>query len=224
MLRYAQGALYLYSQHGLLSLIHSKSGIKLRALLKIVVASTPFLVAVRSQNNDGFEHYIIEHLEQGIALLDSSLRIVFSNHRFDRLFHICFGKDGNNVLSDYINGLGSKKRAVIRIERNPNTQFFMVIKTFMVASNEVYLLTLNKRRMRKIDLFKVLQAEYEISLNDFNILTYLGKGFNNNEIAQLCKMKTCNVKYHLSRLYDKFYVSNRTEFLNKVKEIENGVF
>ena len=224
MLRFAQNLFYLHSQPVFLSMIHCKTGSELLTLLKTVVSASPFLVAVHNQDNGRYEHDIIEHLEQGIALLDSSLRIVFSNHRFDRLFHICFGKDGKNTLSGYINGLGSRKRAVIRIERNSGPQFFMVIKAFMVANNKVYLLTLNKRRLRKIDLFKALQYEYKISLNDFKILTYLGKGFNNNEIAQLCEMKTCNVKYHLSHLYDKFYVANRTEFLNKVKEIESGVF
>ena len=85
-------------------------------------------------------------------------------------------------------------------------------------------MTLNKRRLRKMDLFKILKSEFKISLNEFKIISYLSKGFSNNEIARLANLKTCNVKYHLSHLYDTFYVSNRTEFLNKVTEIENGMF
>ena len=112
----------------------------------------------------------------------------------------------------------------MRIQPNPHSQFFLIIKAVTVGKNKFYLITLNKRRLRKMDLFKILKSEYKISLNEFKIIKYLSKGFSNSEIARLANLKTCNVKYHLSHLYDTFYVSNRTEFLNKVKEIENGMF
>lgn len=167
---------------------------------------------------------IFEHLEQGIALVDGSLKIVFSNRKFERLALKCFGTKQSAELSKHIRSLGSRKRAVVRIEAKKDSQFFLTIKAFRSRKNKFYLLTLHKKRQRKIDLFKALQSEYKVSLNEFRIITYLSKGFNNGEIARLCNLKTCNVKYHLSHLYDIFYVSSRTEFLNKVKEIENGVF
>lgn len=224
MLRIVYSLYGLSSQPVLLTMVHTKAGMVRGILLQAILSFYPFLVAVHGNGDGKLEHGILEHLEQGIALLDSTLNIVFANNRFERLFHLCFGTDNKDVLPGYIRNLDARKRAVFRIDRNKGAQFFMVIKTFMVANNKVYLLTLNKRRLRKIDLFKILQSEHKVSLEQFRIITYLGKGFNNNEIAQLCNMKTCNVKYHLSHLYDKFYVSNRTEFLNKIKEIENGLF
>lgn len=167
---------------------------------------------------------ILEHLEQGIALVDGSIHTVFANRRFERLAKKCFGPDQSDLLSKYIHDIDGRKRMVVRIETKKDTQFFLTIKAFRNGKDKNYLLTLNKKRMRKIDLFKVLQSEFKISLNDFKIISYLSKGFNNDEIARFCNLKTCNVKYHLSRLYDKFYVSNRTEFLSKVKELENGLF
>ena len=167
---------------------------------------------------------ILEYLEQGVALVDSSFKVVLANRRFEHLFHKCFGTDQSAVLSEYINRMGKRKRAVMRIQSNPDSQFFLIIKAVTIGKNKFYLMTLNKRRLRKMDLFKILKSEFKISLNEFKIISYLSKGFSNNEIARLANLKTCNVKYHLSHLYDTFYVSNRTEFLNKVKEIENGLF
>ena len=167
---------------------------------------------------------ILEYLEQGIALVDSSFNVVLENRRFENLFHKCFGTDRSAVLSEYINRMGRRKRAVMRIQHNQDSQFFLMIKEVTTDKNTFYLLSLNKRRLRKMDLFKILRSEYKISLNEFKIITYLSKGFSNGEIARLAHLSTCNVKYHLSHLYDTFYVSNRTEFLNKVKEIENGMF
>jgi DNA-binding CsgD family transcriptional regulator len=184
----------------------------------------PFLAAHQNRNTFESVRDILEHLEQGVALADSSFKIVFSNRKFERLMPLCFGTGQSAELSKYIRSLGNRKRAVVRIEPKTDSEFFLVIKPFRSGKNRFYLLTLNKKRLRKIDLFKALQSEYKISLTQFKIITYLSKGFNNNEIARLCNLKTCNVKYHLSHLYDTFYVSNRTEFLNKVKEVENGVF
>ena len=167
---------------------------------------------------------ILEHLEQGIALIDGSIHIVFANRRFERLAKKCFGSDQTDLLSKYIHDIDGRKRMLVRIETKKDSQFFLTIKAFGNGKDKNYLLILNKKRMRKIDLFKILQSEYKISLNDFKIITYLSKGFDNGEIARICDLKTCNVKYHLSRLYDKFYASNRMEFLNKVKEIENSLF
>ena len=184
----------------------------------------PFFAAIQNRETHGSVRDILEHLEQGIALVNSSFKIVFSNRKFERLALKCFKTEQSAELSKHIHSLGSRKRAVVRIEPKTNSQFFLTIKTFRDGKDKFYLLTLHKKRLRKIDLFKVLQSEYRISMDEFRIITYLSKGFNNSEIAQLANLKTCNVKYHLSHLYDTFYVSNRTEFLNKVKEIENGVF
>ncbi len=175
------------------------------------------------QNND-YPIDILEFLEQGIALVDNSLKVIFANRRFERFFHKCFGTDRSAVLSRYIKGMGMKKRVVMKIQPNPDSQFYLMIKAVTIGKNKFYLLTLNKRRLRNMDLFKIVRSEYKISLDEFKIITYLSKGFNNGEIARLANLKTCNVKYHLSHLYGTFYVSNRTELLNKVKDLENGIF
>ena len=167
---------------------------------------------------------ILEYLEQGVALVDSSFKVVLANRRFGHLFHKCCGKDRSDVLSRYIKGMGMKKRVVVKIQPNPDSQFYLMIKAVTIGKNKFYLLTLNKRRLRNMDLFKIVRSEYKISLDEFKIITYLSKGFNNGEIARLANLKTCNVKYHLSHLYGTFYVSNRTELLNKVKDLENGIF
>ncbi len=167
---------------------------------------------------------ILEHLEQGVALVDSSLKIMFANRKFERLAPVCFGTTQPYELSKYISSLGNRKRVVVRIESKTDSKFFLVIKVFRSGKDKFYLLTLNKKRLRRIDLFKALQSEYKISLDQFKIITYLSKGFNNDEIARLCNLKTCNVKYHLSHLYRTFYVSNRMEFINRINEVENGVF
>ncbi len=179
---------------------------------------------MRDMKQDIFPIDILEYLEQGVALVDSSFNVVLENSRFEHLFNKCFGTDRSAVLSKYIHNMGMRKRAVMRIQSNHDSQFFLMIKVVTIGKNKFYLMTLTKRRLRKMDLFKILKSEYKISLNEFKIISYLSKGFSNNEIARLANLKTCNVKYHLSHLYDTFYVSNRTEFLNKVKELENGVF
>ncbi len=205
------------------SLIYMKRMLTANPLQFSLLTLYPFLAAFQSRNTVEPVRDILEHLEQGVALADNSLKIVFSNRKFQRLISACFGTEQSAELSKYIRSLGNRKRAVFRIEPKTNSQFFLVIKTFREGKDKFYLLTLNKKRLRKIDLFKALQSEYKISLDQFKIITYLSKGFNNNEIARLCDLKTCNVKYHLTHLYDTFYVSNRTEFLNKVKELENDV-
>ncbi len=179
---------------------------------------------MRDMKQDVIPIDILEYLEQGVALVDNSFNFVLENSRFEHLFNKCFGTDRSAVLSKYIHNMGKRKRAVTRIRSNHDSQFFLMIKAVTIGKNKFYLMTLTKRRLRKMDLFKTLKSEYKISLNEFKIISYLSKGFSNNEIARLANLKTCNVKYHLSHLYDTFYVSNRTEFLNKIKEIENGVF
>ncbi|MGC8901625.1 MAG: LuxR C-terminal-related transcriptional regulator [bacterium] len=168
---------------------------------------------------------ILEHLEQGIALVDQSFKIVSSNRRFKILIQKHF--DANNLfdmLGENIRDIGDKKRIIVKLEGKTGLQFYLIVKHVVIRRNRFYLLTLHKKRVRKIDLFKLFQSEYKISKEQFNIITYLAKGFTNNEIARLCNLKPCNVKYHLSHLYNTFYVSNRTELLNKVRELENEVF
>ena len=168
---------------------------------------------------------ILEHLEQGIALADQSLKIVSSNRRFKTLTLKYFDtNDLFTTIAKHIRSIGAKQRIVVKLEGKTGLQFYLTVKQVVIRRNRFYLLTLHKKRVRKIDLFKLLQSEYKISKEQFNIITYLAKGLTNNEIARLCNLKPCNVKYHLSHVYNTFYVSNRTELLNKIREIENEVF
>ncbi len=168
---------------------------------------------------------ILEHLEQGIALINQSFEIVFLNRKFKRLilkhFHT---HDIPEMVLEHVRSLGNRKRAIIKLEPETAPQFFLTIKSFTVGNAVFYLLTLHKKKLRKVDLFTTLQSEYKVSVEQFKIITYLCKGFNNKEIARLCNIKPRTVKYHLSHLYKTFYVSNRTEFLNKIKEVENETF
>lgn len=163
-------------------------------------------------------------MEQGIALVDGSFAILFANRRFERFAAECLRADQPSyALSKHIRGMRGKRRAVIRLESKGGRQFFLVIKSFKVKKDRFYLIVLNKRRPRKMDLFNILQSEYDVTKEQFEIIGYLSKGLYNEEIAHQCNIKLCNVKYHLSHLYDIFYVSNRMELLNKIKEIENWV-
>ncbi len=168
---------------------------------------------------------ILEHLEQGIALTDQSFEIIVSNRKFKRIISKYFHtQDLPEVIAASIRSLGNKKRALIKLGSQTASQFFLTVLSFADGNSVYYLLTLHKKQLRKVDLFKTLQSEYKVSVEQFKIITYLCKGFNNKEIARLCTIKPRTVKYHLSHLYTAFYVSNRTEFLNKIKEIENETF
>lgn len=168
---------------------------------------------------------ILEHLEQGIALMDQSLEVLFLNRKFKRLLVTYFRtQDMPRTIVEQVRSLGNRNKAIIKLESDSASQFFLTVKPFTVHKSGFYLLTLHKKQIRKVDLFKTLQSEYRITVEQFKIITYLCQGFNNKEIARLCAIKPRTVKYHLSHLYDIFYVSNRTEFINKVKEVETDTF
>jgi len=59
----------------------------------------------------------------------------------------------------------------------------------------------------------------ELSLREQQVIRHLAKGLRNKEIALLLHISTVTVKSHLTNIYRKLHVPNRTSMLNKVRKM-----
>lgn len=180
----------------------------------------------QSQDN-GTTTSILDHMDQGIALLDSRLKLVFSNRAFSNLTQENTKSTRlpavlSKQVREYIKGL-SKKREVYKISVQDHRTLYLTIKPYQEEEKQFYLLTLSKMRLREYDLFSVLNTEYNITPRHFQMIRFLAKGCTAAEIATFMNISQPTVKYHLSRLYDTFYVANRAELLGKIDEIAEQV-
>ena len=75
-----------------------------------------------------------------------------------------------------------------------------------------------QRQIRSLTLdFSVLigesLAEYKLTKSEREVAWLSIKGYSNKEIAQLRKVSEPTIKKHLSTIYEKYDVNNRSEFL-----------
>jgi len=61
----------------------------------------------------------------------------------------------------------------------------------------------------------------ELSVNELNVLNYIAKGLTNKEIAENMGLSEKTIKSHVSNMFLKIGVTNRTALL--VKSIKNGL-
>lgn len=51
----------------------------------------------------------------------------------------------------------------------------------------------------------------ELTSREYQVLTLVSKGKQNKEVAKVLKISECTVERHLTRIYRKIGVTNRTE-------------
>lgn len=180
-------------------------------------------IVKRTSNDNRTAINILNHLDQGIALLDNQLKPVFKNRIFKNLV-LRYAKEDRlpAIISmhvyEYIKSF-SEKWAVYKLSEPGHKPLYLTVKGYKEESKQFYLLTLSKMRLREYDLFLLLATEYNITPQHFQIIRFLSKGCSAAEIAKLLNIAPPTVKYHLSHLYDIFYVSNRAELLGRIEEL-----
>jgi DNA-binding CsgD family transcriptional regulator len=78
-----------------------------------------------------------------------------------------------------------------------------------VTNNEKVIIPIDEKMLEKLGISK---REYEV-------LTLLGKGMSNQEIADALFVSQNTIKTHTSRLFEKLDVKNRTHAILKSKEL-----
>jgi DNA-binding CsgD family transcriptional regulator len=78
-----------------------------------------------------------------------------------------------------------------------------------VTNNEKVVIPIDEKMLEKLGISK---REYEV-------LTLLGKGMSNQEIADALFVSQNTIKTHTSRLFEKLEVKNRTHAILKSKEL-----
>lgn len=75
----------------------------------------------------------------------------------------------------------------------------------------------NNIKPTEIDSSKI--KEYNLNTREYEVLTFISKGYTNQEIADKLFLALPTIKTHVSNLYFKLDVKNRTQAIHKAKSI-----
>lgn len=119
------------------------------------------------------------------------------------------------------NGCGitpeAKKHSIIASD---STEYIVFVKSVLYHSKKFFSVTLYSRILREIELYLRLKVLYGVTEKEFRIISFVKKGWTNEEIAEELKISVASIKMHLTRIYnEKFKVSNRAELVGVLEDI-----
>jgi len=83
------------------------------------------------------------------------------------------------------------------------------------------MVSIAKLNWMKIDE-KALQETYQLTGREIEIVTCVGKGLKNAEIADRLFISEVTVKKHIQNIFEKMEINNRTSLIRKVLPLSAG--
>lgn len=164
---------------------------------------------------------VIEHLDLAVLVLDRALaRVVFANGAARELLH-AFGGDGGPVPGELRHVLGTSDaaltgarfRAAGTITSPRGERFVVRTKRLPSLQDSLLLVVLTAFIVRDRDLREALRERYGLTVRDQEIVLSVRAGMTNAQIAARTGLSEGTVKQYLSRIFETFAVSNRTQLV-----------
>ena len=184
-----------------------------------------------TQQTEDLLWLILEKSEIGIALLDESTNPIIYNPQFEQLcknFPEKFRRGNFSIPGALYDKLKysftkpkDKGKEIFHISAPDKTAFIFCIEPIQYHAHFYCLISIYSKERKDYDLFLNLRKQYHINDKEFEILRLVKKGFTNKEISQIIDSTEPSIKMFLSRLYQKFDVSNRTEIVWLLEEFIN---
>jgi DNA-binding NarL/FixJ family response regulator len=177
---------------------------------------------------------ITENIEEGIVLLDTKLRVIFTNRSVKSLLNAVPDEPVLNqdtviekhALQAEFSALMKSELDSFRIRVNirrhgPGDKKIpvdMKVKKVIDAFNDTsgYLMVVS--RVKELDQLKTL---YGISARELDVIRQLAIGKTNKDIAAILNLADRTVETHITNIYTKLGTANRLELMNLLADYES---
>lgn len=162
----------------------------------------------------------------GVAILNRNNSVVLANQAAEEMAREIAGKDIE--LEDFISSISTWREADLlqgatKTILSPSLREFVVrINSFSIPSKMDHFLVLICPASFYKNLEPELQEEYQLTKRELEVLSLVLKGYTNEEISREVFISIPTVKSHLSKLFKKFDVTNRTSLSRKVYLTNKG--
>lgn len=207
---------------------HSQSASKMMFIncLEII---TPFVAQMLSQNLQQFHlKYKTDMLEaalcsldDGLLMFDSCGSVLYYNPQAARFLQEISGKPFTaDTLHEFVHSLLPQVyRAGERVELNELApEYSAVVVHSQEQGRHIYTARITPRRMQ-LPLRESINS-FDLSPREREIAVLISQGKTNREIAELLYISLPTVKTHISNIFQKANVNNRTSLINALRSIQ----
>jgi DNA-binding NarL/FixJ family response regulator len=175
--------------------------------------------AVNKYNN--LMENALNQLPVGLLILNQSYSIIQCTHKANEYMSDLIQTNKMKSQQHFIETMMTKTLNRPKLSHHP---FETKVDSYYISGyvlegighEKLYTLFISPYPLKKDELFEKTLMQYGLSKREKEIIHYIAKGYSNPEIAERLFVSINTVKTHLTNIFNKLNVNNRTAVLHKL--------